>query len=58
MTYGEDMERTVACTNCTSLEHPVLDQVIELAAVTICQCACGEIAVIVKAATPRRVEST
>jgi len=57
MTYGEDVERTVACTNCRSLVHPVLDQVLELSAVTICQCACGEVAVIMKTAVPRRVQS-
>jgi hypothetical protein len=50
------MEQTVACTRCGSPVGALIDQVLDLPAFTICQCRCGEIAVVVKAisaATPQ-----
>jgi hypothetical protein len=45
------MERTVACTFCGLPVSSLLDQVLDLPAFTICQCRCGEIAIVVKKPT-------
>ena len=42
------MEKTIACTRCDQLVSSLVDQVLDLPAFTVCQCRCGEIAVVVK----------
>lgn len=44
------MDKTIACTACGAQIHSLLDQVLELRALVICQCRCGEIGIVLKPA--------
>jgi hypothetical protein len=44
------MDKIIACTSCGRAVSALIDQVLELSAVTICQCRCGEVVVISKPA--------
>jgi hypothetical protein len=48
------MEQTAAGTCCGSQVGALIDQVLDLPAFAICQCRCGEIAVVVKCSMARR----
>jgi hypothetical protein len=49
------MEQTLACIRCDRLVSALVDQVLDLPAVTVCQCRGGEVAVVVKPPAARRL---
>lgn len=54
--YGESVNETIACTRCGAQICSLLDQLLELRALVICQCRCGELSIVLKPA-PRTPSS-